>query len=101
MIIAFELTMPGVGSWNGKWTGDKDLFVRCKTLTKPEAEKILGDKSERHFSYRWDDGWRANVLARKIDSAEKKVLEKKSSGFCGYDWMISSIIEHGEIKTEG
>jgi hypothetical protein len=101
MIIAFELTMPSVGSWNGKWTGDKDLFAKCRTLSKPEAERLLGDGMEKNFSYRWDDGWCASIRVRKIDSSEKKVLERKSSGFCGYDWMIDSIIEHGNIITEG
>jgi hypothetical protein len=101
MIIAFELTMPSAGSWNGKWTGEKDLHVKCKTLEKTKAEKILGNSSEKHFSYRWDDGWCANIRVRKVFAAEKKSLEKRSTGFCGYDWMINSIIEHGDIRVEG
>jgi hypothetical protein len=101
MIVAFELTMPSAGSWNGKWTGGGDLFARCKTLAKSEVEKILGDSTEKNFSYRWDDGWCANIRVRKINSPEKKILEKKSSGFCGYDWMISSIISKGKIIAEG
>ena len=26
------------------------------------------------------------------------MYKKKSDGFCGYDWMIESIIKYGEIR---
>ena len=53
-----------------------------------------------HFFYRWDDGWTACVTTTRVSCAEAKKLDRKSKGFCGYDWMIASIIRHGAIGTE-
>ena len=92
-MIAFVLSMPSRGSWNGKWSGENDLYARIHRLSK-EKESDLSGKS---FSYRWDDGWCARVEAVKIDAKEATKIRKKSKGFSGYDWMIQSIIENGEI----
>jgi hypothetical protein len=97
MILGFTLTMPNVGSWNGKWSGEANLYFRSKTLNKNEVIKLMQGKEHRDFYYRWDDGWGANVSVRIITAIEKNKLEKKSKGFCGYDWMIDSIIEFDEI----
>ena len=29
MILSFTLSMPNIGSWNGKWTGSKNLYARA------------------------------------------------------------------------
>ena len=43
MLIAFVLTMPGKGSWNGKWTGEGNLYAIVKNIPKAmEPEKIAG-----------------------------------------------------------
>jgi hypothetical protein len=34
-----------------------------------------------------------------IDSPEASKRRKVSKGFCGYEWMIESIIYHGKIST--
>ncbi len=92
-MVVFELSMPGKGSWNGKWSQEEKLFVR--TRKEREVPKEYWDKS---FYHRWDDGWEACVTLTRMSAAEARKLEKKSNGFCGYDWMIESIIRFGEIK---
>ena len=95
-MIVFELTMPNVGSWNGKWTGADKLYVR--TRKEREVPKDYWNKS---FFYRWDDGWTACVSTIRMPVAEARKLERKSSGFSGYDWMIKSIIKYGTIMWTG
>ena len=92
-MIIFELTMPNRGSWNGKWSGDGNLFVRVRK--EKDVPKELWDKS---FYYRWDDGWTACVTTTHMSATEARKLESKSAGFQGYDWMISSIIKNGYIE---
>lgn len=91
-MIIFELTMPGVGSWNGKWSQEGTYFAR----TRAERE-VPRDRWDKDFYYRWDDGWTACVSVRRVSAAEARKLMRKSKGFCGYDWMIKSIILLGEI----
>ena len=93
-MIVFELTMPNVGSWNGKWTGADRLFVR--TADERKVPKKLHDKD---FFYRWEDGWTDCVSVRKMPVNEARKLERRSNGFCGYDWMIKSLMQDGYIHT--
>lgn len=95
--------MPRVGSWNGKWTGEGNLFAKVINYTqmygtsktaKETAESIL---IEKNFSYDFGDGWASDIEVRKVTSAEARKLRKDSKGFCGYDWMIDDIINHGRI----
>jgi hypothetical protein len=43
------------------------------------------------------DGWGANVRMEAINSLEARMRRKVSSGFCGYEWMIDSIIKNNKI----
>lgn len=94
-MIVFSLSMPNVGSWNGKWTQEGQCFVRIRR--ECDVPKEVWNKD---FYYHWDDGWTACVGVTKMPSNEARKLERKSKGFCGYDWMIRSIIKFGEIRTE-
>lgn len=94
-MIVFELTMPHVGSWNGKWTGADKTYVR--TMREQTVPKALWDKD---FYYRWDDGWEACVSVRRMPVNEARKLERRSDGFRGYDWMIRSIVTKGCIEPE-
>ena len=95
MMIVFELTMPHVGSWNGKWSGADRRYIRTKKeCTVP---KELWGKS---FDYRWDDGWGACVSVTKMSAREAARLDRMSAGFAGYDWMIDSLIMRGYIVSE-
>jgi hypothetical protein len=109
--ISFELTMPNVGSWNGKWTGaDKKYYIVKKfsdKFFKSEIKKLFyksegidcieGDR--KGFYYNFGDGWGANVTIEIIDSKEASKRRKLSKGFAGYDWMVNSIIQHGTIQS--
>jgi hypothetical protein len=91
--------MPGVASWNGKWSGERDYYAIIKSFRGKsdiaDAERIL---RKGYYHYAFGDGWRAAVYVRRVDSAEAREVRKKSNGFCGYDWMIDSIISTDEIK---
>ena len=95
-MITFELTMPNRGSWNGHWTGETKRYIRCRSelgFSKETIKKLVN----KDYSYSWDDGWTACVSVRKINGRAANRLLKESAGFCGYDWMISSIIRNGYI----
>lgn len=93
-MIVFELSMPHSGSWNGKWSGEGRAYIRVKC--DRDVPKALWDND---YYYRWDDGWEACVSVRHMPSVEARKLERKSVGFCGYDWMINSLIMRGYIAT--
>ena len=95
--IAFKLSMPNCGSWNGKWSGEDRLHVIVKTLTNQIADKVLEQSS---YYYNFGDGWGASISVEQIDGKTSRTLKRKSVGFCGYDWMVSSIIRNGKIITE-
>ena len=98
MILCFELTMPNRGSWNGRWSGedDKHYIIRAYR-TKAEIEKY-SYLDGKDFWHRWDDGWTACISCSIIDSKEAAKRRKQSKGFCGYDWMVQSILS-GNIDT--
>ena len=89
--LLFILTMPNVGSWNGKWTGEGRVYARARNA------KQYPDCKEGSYYYSWGDGWGANVEVRKVTVAEANKYIKKSVGFSSYDWMIDSILECGQI----
>lgn len=82
-------------TWNGKWTGDEMIFARSRK-DREVPKEVIG----KSFLYHWDDSWTACVSVDKMDCKEANKIIKKSSGFCGYDWMIESIIRYGEIRYE-
>lgn len=94
-MIVFELSMPNKGSWDGKWTQEGQLFVRCV-----DERKLPREHWNKSFYHHWDDGWTACVTAHRMPVSEARKLERRSKGFCGYDWMIKSIIKYGEIRYE-
>lgn len=95
-MIVFTLSMPTSGSWNGRWSGEDRVYARI-FHNNDVPKDIIG----KDFYYNWDDGWCACVSVTKVDSKEAAKIRKKSAGFCGYDWMIESIIKNGKIIAEG
>ena len=91
-MIVFELTMPNVGSWNGKWSQERELHIKCRR--ECDVPKEYWDKS---FIYDFGDGWTACITVKHMSYEKAKKLEKKSKGFCDYDWMISSIILESDV----
>ena len=100
-LLCFELTMPGVASWNGRWSGEGRCYAKVRSITKEMEAQHLPTKGEtKTFDYRWDDGWCALVTVRQVLAKEATRLRKNSVGFYGYDWMIDSILEHGKIIND-
>ena len=96
MWLCFRLSMPNVGSWNGKWTGEGDFYavVRSfKTKQSLEVAKLL----KEYYHYDFGDGWAAGISITKVDLKEVRAIKKNTKGFCGYEWMIDSIVKNGKI----
>lgn len=105
MLLEFRLTMPGVGSWNGKWTGSENYYARVINFTKKygsskKAKEKLETLDGNSFYYNFGDGWSASIDVRVVTSTEARQIRKKSRGFYGYEWMIDSILSKGEICTK-
>lgn len=94
-MIAFILTMPNRGSWNGRWSGENDLYA----IVKPDRS-VPKDIVGKSFWYNWSDGWSTCVSVEKVDGKTGNWMRKKSRGFCGYNWMVESIIKKGSIEYE-
>lgn len=97
MVLCFQLSMQECGSWNGRWSRKDDVFVITKTR-RDVSEAIMRELDGKKFSYRWPDGWTACVSCRVVDSKEAASLRRKSHGFCGYDWMVRSILAERRIS---
>lgn len=102
MILCFELSMPNVGSWNGKWSGEADYYAKTRSFGR--GKEAIAKASEildaGYYHYNFGDGWSAGVSVRRVDSRESAKIRRRSRGFCGYDWMIDSILKHGTILIE-
>lgn len=98
MILQFTLSMPGCSSWDGKWSGSSKLYAKTESFTgKKRIAKAQSIIDKGYYSYNFGDGWRAGVSVEQITGSRASQVRKKSSGFCGYDWMVDSIIDHGDI----
>ena len=94
--VAFILSMPNVGSWNGKWTGESNLYAVVKKFTDRYFESNKGKFMGGGY-YNFGDGWGASIDCKEVSSDEARIIRKKSRGFYGYEWMIDSLISYGEI----
>lgn len=92
MRIIYRLSMPNVGSWNGKWTGEDREYYVIRKYSDKKALKILENDS---YYYNFGDGWGASVNLAEIYGKYKP----KSAGFSSYEWMIDEIEKHGRILT--
>lgn len=94
--------MPNRGSWNGQWSGQQKRYFIHRRIGDKSARKLApaGGNNRRNFYYNFGDGWGANVSVTKIDDKTKREQVKVNAGFCGYDWMVASIILYGEILTD-
>lgn len=101
MKLAFILSMPNCGSWNGKWSGQDRLYCIIKPFTtikaKEKAKELL---AKRSFYYSWGDGWGASVSVKEVTNQEARSMKRNSKGFYGYDWMVDSILRYGKIYAD-
>lgn len=99
-MIAFTLFMPGVGSWNDRWSSADCLFV--KVIGGGRSQRAIARTAEilanSPYYYDFGDGWAVSVSVREVDAREARSLRKRSAGFCGYDWMIAEILSEGRIR---
>lgn len=100
-IVVFELSMPNRGSWNGGWNGASNYYAIVKNIgaSQKAAKRAQKLVEEGPYGYNFGDGWRAQINVREVGAAEARKLRAKTQGFCGYDWMVTSILAHGEIKS--
>lgn len=96
-MISFELTMPNVNTWDGTWSGQNKKYFLVRRLTKKQIENLNLVDGLNSFFYDFGDGWSARIKVEQVDTKEANKRKKLSSGFCGYDWMIESIISNGKI----
>jgi hypothetical protein len=97
MMLAFTLTMPGRASWDGRWSGDGQKFVRVRTIRGRRQIQALSLLGFHH--YHWcDDGWTACIEVTQVTTLQACTLRKQSVGFYGYDWMIDSLLNRGVIE---
>jgi hypothetical protein len=102
-MLCFKLSMPVVNSWNGKWTGANQChaLIRGEGRTKEFKEHTRKILEKKYFLHRFDDGWVARIEVSQVDKKEAMRIKRESVGFCGYDWMVDSIMDLGEIKWKG
>jgi hypothetical protein len=86
MRLIAELTMPNVGSWNGKFTGANTKY----TINVPH--RTVSNDVVGNYYYNFGDGCGANVEIRQAE-----YREKVSNKFMGYEWMVESILKNGKI----
>jgi hypothetical protein len=100
MLLSFTLGMPNVGSWNGKWTGESRLYVKVIDFGRSKAalSAAITILEKSYYYYNFGDGWGASVTVKEVDAKKARQLRAKSAGFCGYEWMIKSICDYGDIR---
>ena len=89
--------MPNRGSWNGRWSGESTRHLLLRHLSNTKANIHKAEKLQGGRYYRWNDGWGANVNVSLIEGKTAAYWRKQSDGFCGYDWMVDSLLQHGKI----
>ena len=94
--VEFRLSMPNRGSWNDRWSGEGLNYLIYRSLTEAKFHELIPNGMQNSWHYRWSDGWCAKVTCRLMAKGERR---KRSAGFCNYDWMVNSIIEHNKIIT--
>lgn len=96
MILSFVLTMPSNNAWDSRWSGSENFYCICRSFRGKAGEQQASDLIGRHC-YDFGDGWSASVEAKVVGAREAAKLRRLSSGFCGYDWMVDSLLKDRRI----
>lgn len=94
--IVFLLSMPKNNSANGKWTGDGK--VHAIILPKGKVGNVERILHTAPFTYDFGDGWVAQIDVKFLNTYDASEIKKNNEGFCGYDWMVKSILDNGTIS---
>ena len=97
MLLCFRLSMPKNNSWNGRWTGEGKHYNIIRHVKESETEMAKTVLECGKFSHDFGDGWVAAVHVQTVNCSDAEKLRELSDGFSGYDWMIDSIMDNGEI----
>ena len=99
MLLSFTLSMPRNNAWNGKWTGEADLYAKVRAFvpSKSNVAHVKQILASSPYLYDFGDGWTAKVSVSEITPADAQRIRKQSRGFYGYDWMVQSILDKGKI----
>ena len=92
MRVLFTLSMLNVGSWNGKWGGERPDYTIVRSVPPKRVQELRLPNS---FYHNFGDGWGASVHARAMNVGERR---PKSAGFYGYDWMVDRIVRWGDTE---
>ena len=77
MLVAFQLTMPNVGSWDGKWSGSDSLYARVrKARSKTDIEAARRAVAGKPFHYSWTAGKPAEEAASRAREQLEALLAK-------------------------
>lgn len=95
--LVFELTVPRAGSYNGKWSqADKrHILVRDVPITRYRYK--YSDFDNKTWTYNFGDGWVASIKCTVCDRYVASEYRKISGDFCGYEWMVDSILNYDNI----
>lgn len=97
-VLKFSLSMPNIGSWNGKWSGSSGNYFRLVRMGRSKLSHEKAAEFVGSYFYNFGDGWSASVSVELVTLSDMK--GKKSDGFYSYDWMIKSILKNKKITTE-
>lgn len=100
MILAFELSMPQRKSWNGRWSGEDKRYIITRKFSATGSQKADEILKHGYYYYNFGDGWGAGIDVSLVDAKEAAKLLKKSAGFCGYDWMVDTILQYGQPMND-
>ena len=76
----FIITMPNVNTWNGRWSGENEIYAKSLTAFR-RNKPIYENLKEGNYGYNFGDGWRANVEVKFTTKRDANSIMKKSKGF--------------------
>ena len=82
MKVVFELSMPGVNTWNGRSSFDGGYFAVVRDFGRGKAAAELAARVVAGGSYGYDfgDGWYARIHVREVDAGEARACRRRSQG---------------------
>lgn len=105
LLVRWELSLPNIGSWDGKYSGKRNgMFAYPSRLDRKgeEAKKIQEfiDAGKSSFRYNFGDGYTAMWTFTVIPTIKEYNQMNRGDHGTRYDWMIRSIMKHGEIRKD-